>query len=69
MIAPVARATGYREMLTHAWLNEEHSVQQTRFDGGVVVTVNFGHEPYRMANGTVVQPMSHHVEGIGADGP
>jgi len=67
MIAPVARATGYSEMLSHAWLTEDHSVQQTRFANGVVVTVNFGDQPYRLADGTTLAPMSHRVEGIGRD--
>lgn len=61
---PVARATGYSEMLSHAWLNADHSVQQTRFAHGVVVTVNFGDQAYRMVDGTSLAPMSHHVEGI-----
>lgn len=62
--APVARATGYSEMLSHAWLNEDHSVQQTRFANGVVVTVNFGDQAYRMPNGTSLAAMSRHVEGL-----
>ena len=59
---PVARATGYSEMLSHAWLTADHSVQQTRFANGVVVTVNFGDQAYRMADGTSLGPMSHHIE-------
>ncbi len=61
---PVARATGYSEMLSHAWLNEDHSVQQTRFANEVVVTVNFGDQAYRMADGATLAPMSHRVEGM-----
>ncbi|MFW6163861.1 MAG: glycoside hydrolase, partial [Planctomycetota bacterium] len=42
---PVARATGYAEMLSHRWLTPDHAVQETRFANGVTVTVNFGDEP------------------------
>ena len=44
--APVARATGYAEMLSHRWLTADHAVQQTRFANGVTVTVNFGDKSY-----------------------
>jgi hypothetical protein len=61
---PVARATGYVEMLSHRWLTADHAVQQTRFAGGVVVTVNFGDEPFTLPDGTVLAPLSHRVEGL-----
>jgi len=61
---PVARATGYHEMLSHRWLTADHAVQETRFANGVVVTVNFGDKPFALANGSVLAPLSHHVEGI-----
>jgi hypothetical protein len=61
---PIAKATGYSEMLSHAWLNDDHSVQQTRFAGGVAVTVNFGEQPYRMADGTSLEPLGQRVEGL-----
>lgn len=64
---PVARATGYSEMLSHRWLTDDHSVQQTEFAGGAIVTVNFGEQPYRMADGTTLAPLSHRFQGI-ADG-
>ncbi|NLS92591.1 MAG: hypothetical protein GXX96_10560 [Planctomycetaceae bacterium] len=63
-IAPVARATGYREMLSHEWLTEDHTVQQTRFAGGVTVTVNFGEEPYRLEGGESVAPTGCCVQGL-----
>lgn len=65
--APVARATGYSEMLSHAWLCADHSVQQTRFANGVVVTANFGDRAYRMADGTALAPMSRRIEGLPSD--
>jgi len=61
---PVARATGYAEMLCHRWLTSDHAVQETRFAGGVRVTVNFGAEPYRLADGTTLGALSHRVEGL-----
>lgn len=66
---PVARATGYREMLSHAWLTADHTVQQTRFAGGITVTVNFGREPYTMADGSALGPMEHRVAGMKTDRP
>lgn len=63
-IAPVARATGYAEMLSHRWLTQDHTVQQTRFAGGVTVTVNFGDRPHTMDDGTVLKPLGHRVEGL-----
>ncbi|MCB1127069.1 MAG: hypothetical protein KDM81_11265, partial [Verrucomicrobiae bacterium] len=50
--ASVARATGYSEMVDHRFLTPNRDVQQTRFANGVVVTVNFGEEPFEMVDGT-----------------
>jgi hypothetical protein len=60
----VARATGYSEMLSHEWLTSDHTVQQTRFANGVVVTVNFGDTPYSLTGGTTLAPLAQHIEGI-----
>ncbi len=62
--APVARATGYREMLSHAWLTPDRAVQQTEFAGGVRVTVNFGREPFTLPDGTVLEPLGLRTEGV-----
>jgi hypothetical protein len=67
-IAPVARATGYSEMLSHEWLTFDHAVQRTRFANGVVVTVNFGDTPYTLSDGILLPPLGHRVEGPGGDG-
>ncbi|MHC4403168.1 MAG: glycoside hydrolase [Planctomycetota bacterium] len=64
---PVARATGYAEMLSHEWLTDDHAVQQTRFAGGVTVTVNFGDQPYTLSDGTVLEPLGHRFEGVKLD--
>jgi hypothetical protein len=62
--APVARATGYAEMLSHRWLTADHAVQETRFAGGVTVTVNLGDRPYTLADGIELPPLGRRVEGI-----
>ncbi len=61
---PVARATGYAEMLSHRWLTADHAVQETRFAGGVTVTVNFGDRPYKLPDGTNLPALGHRVEGM-----
>jgi Glycosyl hydrolases related to GH101 family, GH129 len=63
-IAPVARATGYQEMLSHRWLSADRAVQETAFAGGVKVTVNFGDRPYRLADGSELPPLGSKVEGL-----
>jgi hypothetical protein len=64
-IEPVARATGYSEMLSHRWLTPDHTVQQTQFANGTVVTVNFGDKPFKLADGTSLPPLEQRVEGLG----
>lgn len=60
-VAPVVRKVGYAEMMDHRFLREDRSVQQTRFDNGVIVTVNFGKAPYMLDEETVVAPMDFAV--------
>lgn len=57
----LAAATGYSEMLDHRILSADRSVQQTVFANGISVVVNFGEQPFSMADGTVVQSVSHVV--------
>ena len=64
---PVARGTGYAEMLAHRWLTEDHTVQETRFANGVTVTVNFGSKPYRLADGTMLEPLGYQAAGLPQD--
>ena len=40
-VGNIARKTGFSEMLSHRSLAADHSVQETRFADGTVVTVNF----------------------------
>jgi hypothetical protein len=63
-ICPVVRAVGYAEMTDHRLLTPDRDVQQTKFANGVTVTVNFGAEPYRMSDGTEVEPMGYHASGL-----
>ena len=63
-IAPVARATGYSEMLSHQWLTDDHAVQQTRFANGVGVTVNFGDQPYPLPGGDPLPSLECRVDGL-----
>ncbi len=62
--APIARATGYVEMLSHHWLTADHAVQETRFANGVTVTVNLGDQPYSLPNGDELPPLGHKVDGL-----
>ena len=59
--SPVARATGYSEMLDHRILSPDRTVQQSRFADGTVVTVNFGDAPYSLPDGTTLAARSHRV--------
>ncbi len=59
---PGPRATP--EMLSHRWLTPDHAVQETRFGGGVTVTVNFGQKPYTLPGGGELPPLTHRVEGM-----
>ncbi len=63
-IEPVARATGYSEMLSHKWLTPDHAVQETRFANGVVVTANFGQAPHKLADGALLAPLAIRTEGV-----
>ena len=54
--SPIARATGYSEMLDHRMLSSDRAVQQTVFADGTEVTVNFGEKPFELKDGLVVNP-------------
>ena len=66
---PVARATGYSEMLSHRWLTEDHAIQETRYANGVTVTVNFGDRSHELADGTTIAPLGLVVQGVPKSGP
>jgi len=65
--APIARGTGYAEMLSHEWLTPDHAVQQTRFANGVSMTVNFGDTPFQLPDGTRLPPLGRSVQGLNGD--
>jgi len=52
--ATVARATAYAEMTDHKILSPDRLVQQTVFSNGVTVTVNFGEQPFRLPDGSLL---------------
>ena len=54
--------TGYAEMMSHHWLTDDHSVQQTQFSNGVRITVNFGKTVYEMPGGKRVEALGYLVE-------
>ena len=60
---PVARATGYSEMLDHRLLTPDAQVQQTRFADGTVVTVNFGATPYSAGGAAPIPAGGYTVTG------
>jgi hypothetical protein len=60
---PVARATGYSEMVDHCLVTPDAQVQQSRFADGTVVTVNFGAAPYTSADGTAIPAGGYRVTG------
>ncbi len=53
-VSPVVRRLGYNEMRSHEFLTPDHAVQQTRWSSGTTVTVNFGTDDYKMADGSVL---------------
>ena len=52
--SPVARQTGFSEMLDHRILSIDRLVQRTVFADGTAVTVNFGEKPFRLSDGEVL---------------
>jgi len=60
-VSPVARLVGLSEMTGHQFLTTDRSVQQTSFENGVTITVNFGQSPFNLPDGTTVLPMGFHV--------
>jgi len=45
-ICPIVRRLGYDEMLSHSFLTSDHTIQQTRWKSGAIITVNFGDSVY-----------------------
>jgi hypothetical protein len=66
MTSPVARATGYSEMVDHRILSANRTVQQSSFANGTVVTVNFGDAPFELSDGTLLPARAYHVVPLSA---
>ena len=62
-VCPAVRKAGYREMLGHAYLTADRTVQQTTFAGGLTITVNLGKQPFKRSDGGTVAAMGFLVEG------
>jgi len=60
--ATTARATAYAEMTDHKIPSPDRLVQQTVFSNGVVVTVNFGEQPFRLPDGSIVNGLDWKIE-------
>lgn len=58
---PAIRKVGYQEMTDHRFLTKDRAVQQTVFANGIKITVNFGAAPFKLPNGTLLQPMGYDV--------
>jgi len=63
-VCPIVRAVGYAEMTDHRFLTPDRDVQQTEFENGMTVTVNFGDKAYRLGDGMKIEAMGHHVSGM-----
>ena len=53
LIGPIARRTGFSEMVSHRFLSPDRRVQRTEFADGTVVIANFGDRPVSLPEATV----------------
>lgn len=60
-----ARLTAESEMVDHRVLTKNRTVQQSRFSNGVVVTVNFGAEPFSMEGGKILPAGGYQIQKKG----
>lgn len=61
-VSPAVRAVAGARMTGFAALTGDRQVQQTAFDDGTTVTVNFSDQEYA-ADGLVLSPRGHHIAG------
>ncbi len=59
---PVSRATAYAEMVDHKILSTDRMVQQSIFSNGVTVTVNFGDQPFKLPDGSILNGLDWKME-------
>jgi hypothetical protein len=64
-VCPIVRRLGYQEMLSHTFLTPDHTIQQTKWSDGTIVTVNFGQTTYALPSGGSVGPMGWLVTQAG----
>ena len=64
---PIARATFYSEMTDHRSLSADRLVQQSRFANGIVVTVNFGTQPFKLSDGRTLGALTCDVTTLPHD--
>lgn len=62
---PTAREVGYSEMLDHQFLTPERDVQQTAFQDGTTITVNFSSNREYRTDEFVLPPLSSRVKKAG----
>lgn len=62
---PFQEEVFYARMLSHVWLTKDMAVQQTLFDTGHTVTVNFSDKVYVMESGVMLPPEGYYVRGPG----
>ena len=53
LTGPIARRTGFSEMVSHRFLSPDRRVQRTEFADGTVVIANFGDRPVSLPEATV----------------
>lgn len=61
-VCPLVRRLGYEEMRSHEFLTPDHTIQRTRWESGVTVTVNFGDKPYPLRPGVVIPAGGRQVD-------
>jgi hypothetical protein len=49
-VSPVFEKVGVREMLSHKFISDDRSVQETEFTGDIRIVVNFGEKTYTLKN-------------------
>ncbi|MCX7927604.1 MAG: DUF5696 domain-containing protein, partial [Candidatus Omnitrophica bacterium] len=47
-VSPVFEKVAAKQMLSHRFVTSDHTVQETTFEGGVQVIVNFGESSYQL---------------------
>ncbi|MBA3706961.1 MAG: hypothetical protein H0W84_13985, partial [Bacteroidetes bacterium] len=62
LMTAVIRATGYNKMIYHQFITSDWNIQQTQFDNGWKVTVNFNSTPYTY-NSKVLAPKGFYASG------